>query len=75
MRKIFSVIAVAVATCTLLSCEKEYTCSCKEIDTTTGKMTKNWNPMKGTYTRTDAEKWCHGNETSGFGIRIECSLK
>lgn len=71
-----SIIAfVLICLLFLTSCEKEYTCLCKEIDTSTGKTSKTWNPMKGTYTKSDAEKWCNSNETSGFGIRIECDLK
>ena len=75
MKKTSLMLTLTVYVMTLLSCEKQYTCSCREIDTSTGKTTKTWNPMKGTFTKAEAQTWCHSNETSGFGIRIECSLK
>lgn len=75
MKKLIIVIPLTVYILVSVSCEKQYTCACKEVDTVTGTITKTWNPMKGTYTKSDAEKWCSSNETSGFGIRIECDLR
>ena len=57
------------------SCEKEYTCTCREIDTNTGLTTNTWAPQKGTYSKSDATTWCHGQEVSGFGTEIKCDLK
>lgn len=68
-------IAAAFALCMITSCEKEYTCTCREIDTSTGKTTNIWAPQKGTFSKSDADIWCHSSETSGFGIRIACELK
>jgi len=75
MRKVISIMVMTVGVITLMSCEKEYSCSCKEVDISTGKTTNTWSPMKATLTKADAQKWCSSYETSDFGIRIECSLK
>lgn len=63
-------------TIALMSCEKDYTCSCREVDTSTGKVTKYWSPQKQTFDNSsDANTWCQGQEISGFGIEIKCYLK
>ncbi|OJW82302.1 MAG: hypothetical protein BGO69_17075 [Bacteroidetes bacterium 46-16] len=75
MKKKLIIMLAMLTTITLVSCEKEYTCSCREVDTSTGQVTKYWTPQKGTYTKSDAETWCYGQEVSGFGIEIKCDLK
>jgi hypothetical protein len=75
MKTRLSIIAL-LAVFTLTSCEKEYTCSCREIDTSTGKINNYWTPEKKTFDNaSDAETWCHGSEISGFGVAIKCDLK
>lgn len=70
------VITILLLAVGVTSCEKEYTCQCKEVDTQTGKVNKRWNPMRSTFvSSSDATAWCKGNEISGFGIRIECQLQ
>lgn len=56
------------------SCTKNYICTCSEKDTTTGKTNRTYT-KQGTYTQADAGAWCAADETSGFGIKITCSLK
>ncbi len=65
-----------VALLLLASCEKEYTCSCREVDASTGQVTKYWSPQKETFDNSsDANTWCHGQQISGFGTEIKCDLR
>lgn len=74
--RILMVITILFLAVGVTSCEKEYTCQCKEVDTQTGKVNRRWNPMRSTFvSSSDATAWCKGNETSGFGMRIECQLQ
>jgi hypothetical protein len=74
--KAITYILFTLLCASFMSCEKDYTCSCREVDTSTGKVTKYWSPQKHTFDNSsDANIWCHGQEVSGFGIEIKCDLK
>lgn len=75
-KQLLSGVAMVIIALCISSCEKEYTCQCQEVNTNTGKVTRTWSPKRGTFTSSsDASTWCHGNETSGFGIKVECELR
>lgn len=56
-----------------MSCEKEYTCSCSQYDSSLNKTVNRWSTTE-TMSESDAKAWCNGNQLSGFGLTTTCTL-
>jgi len=72
MKKLTTILAIMLFT--FSSCEREYTCHCRLLDSS-GKQLNSLS-YRGTYTESDAKVWCdnYNEESAGFGFSWECTL-
>lgn len=72
-RTITSFIAVIALIVTFTSCEKEYKCTCQNVDST-GMVTSMYT-KSGTFTASDAQTWCKSDEGKTLSIVTKCTLR
>lgn len=72
MKKIL--LVAAVASLSLVSCKKEYTCECTTTDSSDPSFTMSAS-VTATMKKSEADSWCGGQKSSVGTISTSCKLK
>lgn len=75
MKNRITMITILVLVILTSSCEKDYSCSCKEVDTSTSATKNSYTLKKSFLQKSEASSWCSGMNENYFGIKRECNIK